>query len=241
MQKTAVVTGAGKGIGRAIALAYAAQGMNVCCISRTLKDLEDTVNTIKSRNGHAIFYSCDVTDYMEMTKAFQYTYEAFGAIDIVVINAGIDCAKKSVEELEVEEWERVINVNLTGAFITAKVAIPYLKKNTSGKIITIGSGMGHKGRINGSAYNCSKAGLWMLTRTLAQELIEYNISVNELIPGPVNTEMGEKSIGDSHSASSINGEWNKSPEDVTQLALFLANQPSIGPTAQSFSLMRRDL
>lgn len=241
MKRTAVVTGAGKGIGKAIALAYADQEMNVCCISRTLEDLKQTVAMIEKKNGTAIYYACDVTDQKEMTNAFYNAYQEYGSIDIVVINAGADCEKKSTEQLELEEWKRVIDVNLTGAFITAKVAIPYLKKSNSGKIITIGSGMGHKGRSNGSAYNCSKAGLWMLTRTLAQELMEYNISVNELIPGPVDTEMGILSKKDNNSAFSINGEWIKSPEDVTELALFLANQSNVGPTAQSFSLMRRDL
>ena len=101
--------------------------------------------------------------------------------------------------------------------------------------------MGHKGRTDGAAYSCSKAGLWMLTRILAQELSEYQISVNELIPGPVNTDMGNESMKDKRSAFSINGEWVKTPEEVTDLAVFLAGQPDIGPTAQSYSLMRRDL
>ena len=239
--KVAVITGAGKGIGKAIAIAYAKQGIKVCCIARTRDEIELTANLIKQSGGNAMPVTCDVTNYEHIKAAMQKAYRHYGRIDLVIVNAGTDCETLPVDELNIEEWKRVIDVNLTGAFYTAKAAIPYLKKNGTGKIITIGSGMGHKGRPNESAYSCSKAGLWMLTRVLAQELSEYKISVNELIPGPVNTDMGNGSMKDNKSVFSINGEWIKEPDDITDLAVFLAGQPSIGPTAQCYSLMRRDL
>ena len=239
--KVAIITGAGKGIGKAVAIAYAKQGMSVCCIARTLSDIVSTVNEIRESGGDAIAISCDVTIYENMKEAMQKTYERYGRIDLVLVNAGTDTEKLPIDELDIAEWKRVMDVNLNGAFYTVKAAIPYLKRNGSGKIITIGSGMGHKGRADDSAYSCSKAGLWMLTRVLAQELSEYRISVNELIPGPVITDMGKDSMKDERSAFSINGEWIKSPDDVTDLAIFLAGQPGAGPTAQSYSLMRRDL
>ena len=239
--KVAIITGAGKGIGKAVAIAYAKQGMSVCCIARTLSDIVSTVNEIRESGGDAIAISCDVTIYENMKEAMQKTYERYGRIDLILVNAGTDTEKLPIDELDIAEWKRVMDVNLNGAFYTVKAAIPYLKRNGSGKIITIGSGMGHKGRADDSAYSCSKAGLWMLTRVLAQELSEYRISVNELIPGPVITDMGKDSMKDERSAFSINGEWIKSPDDVTDLAIFLAGQPGAGPTAQSYSLMRRDL
>ena len=239
--KVAIITGAGKGIGKAVAIAYAKQGMSVCCIARTLSDIVSTVNEIKESGGNAMAISCDVTNYENVKEAMQKAYERYGGIDLVLVNAGTDTEKLPIDELDIAEWKRVMDVNLNGAFYTVKAAIPYLKRNGSGKIITIGSGMGHKGRANDSAYSCSKAGLWMLTRVLAQELSEYRISVNELIPGPVITDMGKDSMKDERSAFSINGEWIKSPDDVTDLAIFLAGQPGVGPTAQSYSLMRRDL
>ena len=239
--KVAIITGAGKGIGKAVAIAYAKQGMSVCCIARTLSDIVSTVNEIRESGGDAIAISCDVTIYENMKEAMQKTYERYGRIDLVLVNAGTDAEKMPIDELDIAEWKRVMDVNLNGAFYTVKAAIPYLKRNGSGKIITIGSGMGHKGRADDSAYSCSKAGLWMLTRVLAQELSEYRISVNELIPGSVITDMGKDSMKDERSAFSINGEWIKSPDDVTDLAIFLAGQPGAGPTAQSYSLMRRDL
>lgn len=239
--KVAVITGAGRGIGKAIAIAYAKKGARVCCIARNQAELDLTVRQIQTDGGDAISIPCDVTEYYGLENAFSQINNKYKRIDVVVINAGIDCIKVSVENLEIDDWKNVIDVNLNGAFYTAKAAIPYLKKNGNGKIINIGSGMGHKGRADGAPYSCSKAGLWMLTRILAQELSEFNISVNELIPGPVITDMENKSMNDRRSAFSEDGEWVKSPEDVVDMALFLAMQPNVGPTAQSFSLMRRDL
>lgn len=236
-----MITGAGKGIGKAIAIGYAKQGMKVCCIARTRNDIEQTAHQIKRSGGDAIPLSCDVTNYEQIETAMREAYEQYGRIDLVVVNAGADSEKRPVEDFPIEDWKKVIDVNLNGAFYTAKAAIPYLKKNGFGKIITIGSGLGHKGRPNDSAYSCSKAGLWMLTRILAQELSEYKISVNELIPGPVNTDMGNESMKDNKSVFSISGEWIKEPDDITDLAVFLAGQSDIGPTAQSYSLMRRDI
>jgi Dehydrogenases with different specificities (related to short-chain alcohol dehydrogenases) len=239
--KVAVITGAGRGIGKSIAISYALNGAKVCCISRSQNEIDNTANYIKRQNKSAIALACDVSNYTELEKVFYDIYKAYGRVDIVVINAGIDCYKAPVEELAVEEWEKVIDVNFKGAFYTAKAAIPYLKKQKGGKIITIGSGLGHKGRADNAAYSCSKAGLWMLTKVLAQELYKFNISVNELIPGPVVTDMGNDSRKDSDSAFSVDSEWIKKPEDVTNLALFMATQPLVGPTGQSYSLMRRDL
>jgi len=239
--KVAVVTGAGRGIGKAIAIAYARKGVKVFCIARSQIEIDETVEQVRSEGGEAICISCDVTDYHGLENAFQICYKAYGRLDIVVIDAGIDCVKAPIQILEIEDWKSVMDVNLNGAFYTAKASIPYLKATGCGKIITIGSGMGHKGRADCAPYCCSKAGLWMLTRILAQELSQYNISVNELIPGPVITNMGEESMKDQRSVFSVNGEWIKLPEDVTDMALFLAMQPIVGPTAQSYSLVRRDL
>jgi 3-oxoacyl-[acyl-carrier protein] reductase len=241
MPRTALITGASRGIGRAIAIAYARHGLQVCCVARSPGDLESTVRDIRGEGGEAIACVADVSDYESISGACRRAQEQYGSIDVVVINAGLDCAKLPVEDLAIDDWQKVIAVNLTGAFFTAKAAIPYLKQTNSGKIITIGSGMGHKGRARGAPYNCSKAALWMLTRTLAQELLPFGISVNELLPGPVLTSLGGTPTADPGSAFTIEGEWIKKPEDVTNLALFMTDLPATGPTAQSFSLMRRDL
>lgn len=238
--KVAIITGAGRGIGRALAIGYAKEGAITYCLARSKDQIEDTVKAITEKDGKAFSYECDITNFSMLSRVIDDIGSRHNKIDILVINAGMDIKHRPVETISIEDWETVINVNLNGAFYTAKAAVQYLKKSKGGKIITIGSGMGHKGRANSAAYCSSKAGLWMLTRVLSQELFEYGISVNELIPGPVVTTMGSDCMKDSSSAFSKSSEWIKKPEDIVDLALFLASQPNIGPSAQSFSLMRRD-
>ena len=232
--KGAIITGAGRGIGRAIALGYARAGASICCAARTESEIQATAQQIQAEGGTAISIHADVTQWNSVQQLFESADAELGGIDLVVLNAGASLDHNVVEESDPTAWEETLRTNLVGTYYCAKAAIPSLRKRGSGKIITLGSGMGHKGAAGGSAYSCSKAGLWMFTRTLAQELWQYNISVNELIPGPVRTEMGTGSV------FGIESEWIKSPEEVVPLAIFLATQPDVGPTAQSYSLMRRD-
>ena len=239
--KVAVVTGASRGIGKAIAVAFAREGASVCCAARTVPDIEQTVREIEDAGGTGIAVETDVTDLESVKRMFSETSDKFGGLDILVANAGGNFDHRLIEDGDPKDWLLTVDVNLIGAYHCAKAAIPYLKAQGGGKIITIGSGIGHKGRPKSSAYAVAKAGLSMLTRMLAQELMQYNISANELIPGPVLTEGAQaRNLGNENSVFNIEGEWFKEPEDVTPLALFIATQPTIGPSAQSFSLMRRD-
>ena len=156
-----------------------------------------------------------------------------------MIAAGISIDQRSVETSNPKEWRQVIETNLIGAYHTAKAAIPYFRQRGAGKIIILGSGLGHRGMPERSAYSASKSGLWMLTRVLAQELHTYNITVNELIPGPVLTKMAPERENEIRTKLG-QSEWLKKPEDVVPMALLLPKQPDHGPTVQSYSLMRRD-
>ena len=238
--KVAIVTGAGRGIGRAIALAYAQAGAAIGCAARTSAEIDETVQKIQSLGGQSVAVQTDVTQLESVQHLLATVVEHFGGLDILVINAGGSYDPRNVEDSHSEDWQATLQVNLVGAYYCAHTAIPYLKQRGAGKIITIGSGLGHRGKAGGSAYACSKAGLWMLTRVLAQELWPHNISVNELIPGPVKTTIDDAQPSASPRNLGFESEWVKMPEEVTGLALFLAMQPDIGPTAQSFSLMRRD-
>jgi 3-oxoacyl-[acyl-carrier protein] reductase len=238
--KVAIVTGAGRGIGKAIAHAYARAGAAVCCAARTLAEINQTVQDIEAAGGKGLAVSTDVTQLAAVQQMVQETVDTFGALDILVINAGVNGEKQPVEDSHPEAWRTTLEVNLLGAYYCARAAIPALKQRGAGKIITVGSGLGHRGMVGSSDYSCAKAGLWMLTRVLAQELGQYNISVNELIPGPVVTSLVGEEATQRQGVFSIEGEWAKNPDDVVPLALFLAIQPPFGPTAQSFSLMRRD-
>ena len=234
--KVALITGGGRGIGRAIAIAFAGAGAAVCCAARTRSEIEAVAGEIEGAGGKALAVTTDVADPASVQEAVDETAARFGGLDILVINAGVSPGRSEVAESDPASWSQTIAINLTGAYHCARAAIPYLKARGGGKIITIGSGMGRRGAPGSSAYSVSKAGLWMLTRLLGQELRADNISVNELIPGPVNTAMMPAS-----GSSTFDGEWFKEPEEVVPLALFLAGAPDGGQTAQSFSLMRRDV
>lgn len=236
--KVAVITGAGRGIGRAIAIGFAAQGARVVCAARTQSQLDETVRAIQAAGGDATALRCDVGDAKDVQRLFAETRARFGPVDIVVANAGGNFSRQSVEESDIAAWERTIRVNLIGVYYTCKFAIPDMR-GKGGHIIVVGSGVGHRVvDAAHSAYGASKAGAWMFVRALAAELRPWQICVNELIPGLVKTDL--TADAQSTSDSPFNAEWFKAPADVLPLALFLATQPLTGPTGQSFSLMRRD-
>ncbi len=238
--QVALVTGAGHGIGKAIAVGLADAGAAVGCLARTQPDLTETVREIEGAGGSGLVLAADVTDRRALDSSLSCLVETYGGVDIVVINAGGSLERGPVESSDPDGWKATVELNLVGAYYTARSAIPHLKKRGAGKIIAVGSGMGHRGSQGSSAYSCAKAGLWMLVRVLAQELAPHGISVNELIPGPVATTEDEATLKQWKKRFEELGEWIKKPEDVVPLALFLVTQPTGGPTAQSFSLMRRD-
>jgi len=230
--KVAVITGAGRGIGRAIALAYASAGAAVVCSARSEDGISETAALVREAGGRAIAQTADVADYATVETLFRRASDAFGGVDIVVANAGVALDLRRIADGDPALWRKAIDINLTGAYHTAHAAISHLRRRGAGKIIMIGSGQRQKPYPGFSSYSCSKAGLWMLTQSLAMELQEDNISVNELIPGPVKTDM-------TRDVPVPPGEWFKEPGDVVPLALFLATMPDFGPSAQSYSLMRR--
>lgn len=232
--QVAVVTGAGRGIGRAIALAYARAGARIVCSARSQVEIEETATLIRNEGGQASAFVADVTDLTAVTALFEHAAAQYNGIDIVVGNAGIGGQARKVADSDPARWAQTIQINLIGAYHTAHAAIPHLRVRGAGKIIFVGSGTRHGANPGMSPYVCSKAALWKLTQILGLELAEFNISVNELIPGPVKTAM--TGFGKQQFPA---GEWAKEPNDLIPLAMFLATQPPIGPTAQSFSLMRR--
>ncbi|QDL38492.1 SDR family NAD(P)-dependent oxidoreductase [Rhodoferax sediminis] len=232
--KVAVITGAGRGIGRAIAVAYAQAGAAVVCSARKEGELGVTLALIEKAGGRASIFTADVVEHAQMLALFDHAVATYGGIDIVLANAGTAGEGRKLQKSDPAQWRETIEVNLVGAYNTVHAAIPHLRARGAGKIIVTGSGSRHRAMPGLSAYASSKSALWMMAQVLAVELEEFNISVNELIPGPVKTAMtrfGEQSFPPQ--------EWIKEPEDVVPLAMFLATQPDRGPTAQSYSLMRR--
>jgi 3-oxoacyl-[acyl-carrier protein] reductase len=239
--KRILVTGGGRGIGAAIALAFAGEGADVCVTARTESQIDAVAEKIRETGRRGVAVTCDVSNPQQVAIAVETATEALGGLDILINNAGGGEERVNVGEDDVDSWRRVIEVNLLGTYYFSRAALPALKQAGGGSIINMGSGMGHEPRVGNSSYNTAKAGVWMLTRCLAMELWSDNIRVNELIPGPVLTDLtaGIFEAGAAHPA--IGSERVKQPEDVVPLALFLASQGVDGPTGQSFSLARRPL
>lgn len=240
--KSVIVTGAGRGIGRSIAVGFAREGASVCLAARTESQVRSAAAEIESFGGRAIAAATDVTDWDSVRAMVDATVSEFGGLDIAVLNAGVLLdGGRTLEESVIDDWRRTIEVNLIGAYLCAKAVIPPLKARGQGKIIVTGSGNGHHGRVRGSSYGASKAGLWMVTRILSEELLDYRIDVNEIVPGPVYTELTRELQHDPATRFAAAGEWAKQPDELLGVAMFLATQPNPGPTGQSFSLLRREL
>ncbi len=239
--EVALITGGGRGIGRAIAIAYAEAGATVCVTARTSSEIDQVVSEIEQSGGQAFAITCDVSDRSSVEAMIEQTIEKFGQLDILLNNAGGGLERTLVGEDDPDVWQSVVEINLLGTYFCTRAALPHLKADGGGKIINVGSGMGHQPRAKNTSYNVSKAGVWMLTRCLALELWEDGVTVNELIPGPVYTELTADIFPKDQAHPGISSEWVKAPEDVVPLALMLATQSSKGPTGQSFSLARRPL
>ncbi len=239
--KRVLVTGGGRGIGAAIALAFAGEGADVCVAARTESQIDAIAAQIRQTGRRGVAVTCDVVEPDHVAAAVNTAVESLGGLDILVNNAGGGEQRVNVGDDDVDRWRAVIEVNLLGTYYFSRAVLPALKQAGGGSIINVGSGMGHQARAGNSSYNTAKAGVWMLTRCLAMELWPDHIRVNELIPGPVLTELTSDIFAAGATHPAFPGERVKQPEDVVPLALFLATQGADGPTGQSFSLARRPL
>lgn len=188
--RTALVTGAGSGLGRAIALAFAAEGASVVAAGRTAATLEETVELIEAAGGTAAAVVADVTDSGEVRALVQEAVTRFGGLDIAVNNAGILRGTGPVAEVSEEDWEAVQRTNVTGVWLAMKHEIAYMKDHGGGAIVNISSNLGAHRRIPGlSAYIASKAAVSALTRTAALDHIHQGVRINAVSPGAAATSM----------------------------------------------------
>jgi NAD(P)-dependent dehydrogenase (short-subunit alcohol dehydrogenase family) len=253
--KVAVVTGSGRGIGKAIALAFAESGADVTVTARTLEQIEQTASTIRSSGHRALAVTGDVTQKDQVERIIKETIEKFGKIDILVNNAGTNVRKpvffypgmklegwQAVKgwdsQLSEEEWHEVLNTNLTSAFLFAQAAGPYMLKQRSGKVINISSNSAELAPPYFSAYCVSKAALNMFTRCLATEWAPFHICVNAICPGTVSTELNRKIIDDPERKETILksiplGRFGETRE-IALMAAYLASDAANYVTGQSF-------
>lgn len=186
--RTAIVTGASRGIGRAIALALAANGAKVACVARSADKLKETADEIAAAGGTAEIHTLDVTDSEAVTKLVDGLAEKWGQLDIVVNNAGIT-ADTLIPRMTDEQWDSVIATNLRSVFLFTRAASQAMMRKRSGRIINISSVSGIMGNPGQANYSASKAGIIGFTRTVARELAGRKITVNAICPGFIASEM----------------------------------------------------
>lgn len=183
------ITGAGKGIGKGSALAFAEAGARVYALDHTTATGETTVEAIRERGGEASFIACDVSDARSVRSAFERLVTEAGRLDVLVNSAGGFTRQLSTEDTPEEEWDTVIAVNLKGVFLCAKAAVPIFKRQRSGRIINLGSMAGLTTlQPSSPPYAAAKAGVHALTRVLAWELGPHGVTVNTLAPGTTASE-----------------------------------------------------
>ena len=186
--KNAIITGAGKGIGKAIAIALAQEGVNVGLLARTLSDLESLAEEVKSMGVKVSIATVDVADMDAVNAAVLKVKNELGTIDILINNAGVASFGKFME-LEPSRWEEIVKVNLFGAYYTARAVLPEMIEKQSGDIINISSTAGKNGAAVTSAYSASKFALIGMSESLMQEVRKHNIRVSTLLPSTVASDM----------------------------------------------------
>jgi len=184
--KVALVTGAGGGLGAAICKRFAVEGASLICADRDGDRAEATASAITKSGGAARAFRADVADPVQCEAQVTETVRQFGRIDVAVNNAGIALHKLALET-SLEDWERVLRINLTGSFLTAQAAARHMVKQGGGRIIQIGSISGQRGNMGGIAYGASKAAVMHICKVLAVELSAQGIMVNAIAPGPIET------------------------------------------------------
>lgn len=226
--RLAIVTGAGRGLGKAIAEKFSEEGASVALWDIDLDSAEDVADALDPSGKKALAMKADITNEGEIDNALSEVLRKFSRIDILVNNAGIS-RHKPVEEMTLEIFEEVIKVNLTGTFICCRAVTPAMKKEGRGKMVNIASLGGRTGRPGvGVNYAASKAGVIGLTQTLARELGTSGIYVNAIAPGPILTEQTKQYSAEVFASWNVGRAVEKDgfPEDVADAALFLASDRS---------------
>lgn len=212
--KKALVTGGSRGLGKSIALHLAQEGVDVAITGTNEALLKEVVDVITSYGVNGTYAVFDVSDKYQVDRGIETVVEALGGLDILINNAGI-AAFGSILDMEVEAWEKMIQVNLLGAYYVAKFAIPHVVASGEGDILNVSSTAGLKGGANISAYSASKAGLIALSESMMQELRKKNVRVTTLLPSTIATDLTLKGL----KITDGNPEKVLQPEDFAELVI----------------------
>ena len=216
-EKVAIVTGAGRGIGRAIAIALAGQGARVSLAARTEEELEDTASSILADGGQARIEPTDVTVESSVCRLVEHTLERWGRLDIVVNNAGTGVFG-SLEKTTTDDWNRILEVNSRGAFWLCREAIPHLRKQRISYIVNIASVVAVKGYQSQSAYAASKHALLGMSKSLSKEVQQEGIRVHVINPGGVDTDMARQARPDIDPSNLM------LPQEIADIVVFLVTR-----------------
>ncbi len=225
--KSALITGASKGLGKAMALALSEAGVRVALVSRGLEQLNQTAEAVRNLGGEAAVFQADLTDEAQVRKLEASVIGEFGRPQILINNAGVNI-RKPVTEFTLAEWRQVIDANLTSVFLMCRAFVPHLKGQGYGRVINLGSTMAHVSIAGRTAYSSSKAGVLGFTKALALELAPEKITVNAISPGPIVTELNAPLLNDPKLSQDFTSRiplsrWGK-VEEVGKLAVYLCSE-----------------
>jgi NAD(P)-dependent dehydrogenase (short-subunit alcohol dehydrogenase family) len=246
--RVCLITGAGRGIGRSIAVAFAAGGAKVAITARTAAELAEAEAAIRAAGGEALAIVADLAETAAPQQVVARVVEAFGAVEVLVNNAGVGSSAnpRPVVEFDDAFWELSLRVNLTAPYLLCKAVLPEMIRRRFGRIITVASINGKIGSLHGAAYAASKHGVLGLMRTLAMEVAKDGITVNAICPGPVRTVMSDKRIAYDAQRRGISIEEivgaisplgrRLEPDEIAPLAVYLASDAAAAMTGQALNI-----
>ncbi len=231
--KVAIVTGAGRGIGRSIALAFAEEGANIVAVARNVEEIDAVSREASAYRVGCLSIKTDVSRQEQIDEMIGKVLTAYGRIDILVNNAAVPGPTDFISQIKTGEWEETIDINLKGVFLCSRAVVPQMIKQGCGNIINVSSGAGKKMKedsflspTRSIAYSVSKAGVESFTMALAAQVSKFNINVNALRPGPTDTQIHIGSPPERRARM-------RRPGDIKKVAVFMACQGPLGITGES--------
>jgi NAD(P)-dependent dehydrogenase (short-subunit alcohol dehydrogenase family) len=223
--KVVLVTGAASGIGHAAAVAFAAEGARVAILDRTADSLKNTGAAVRNTGAEVLTIACDVASPEQVEAAVKQVVERFGQLDVAFNNAGVENKATPLHEIELDEWDRILGINLRGTFVCMKHEIAQMVRQGGGVVVNTSSGAGIRGVAGGASYAASKHAIIGMTKSAALDYAKQNIRVNAVLPGNIDTPMmGRFTGGDIEKAIDLEpvGRLGK-PEEIAEAVLWMAS------------------